>query len=290
MSTTEYNGTNYDRILNYITIIQRKPKKDVKFFYFDEGKKFIVEGHKLKLLPLEYHQFYDNDEFYVHVNPTEKRVMYYAYDIKNYEGDKHVNEKEGYIPWDDIEDCIYNFFVMHVKELADTTTPYIDVQEPVKKTPKTYDYRNGHDYSGYNGGYNTGYKPEPFGYGTSAYKEREAFYDKLWDLLKVNKSSQALDHINVQLKKMREDKKFDELDVLIKSISFDKLTIPTMLGVLDATIGADDLLKSRKDFFDKVKTHIMKVRPSRAAKILHKLEPVKAVKQKNDTAGASKTH
>jgi len=284
---TEYSGNNYDRILNYIKIIQRKPKKDVKFFYFDEGIKFIVDGNRLKLLPLEYHKHYSKDEFYVHVNPSEKRIMFYAYDIMNYTEEKHVNEEEGYMNWEALEDCIYNFFVLNVNDLADTTTPYVDVQDPspVKKRISTYSPAT-YTHSEY-GGYS---HVSPHGYETPAYKEREAFQDKLWDLLKNNKSSQAMDHISAQIKKMRDEKKFEEMDVLFKMIAFDKLSIPAMLGMLETTVGIDSQVKGRKEFFDKVKTHITKVKPSRAGKILRKLEPVKEVKsvKKND-AGENKT-
>ena len=43
-----YGGNNYQKILNYIDIIQRNPKEGVKYFYFDDGKKFIVDGSMLK--------------------------------------------------------------------------------------------------------------------------------------------------------------------------------------------------------------------------------------------------
>lgn len=264
---TEHSANNYEKILNYIKIIQRKPKKDIKFFYFDDGIKFIVDGNRLKLLPLNLHKYYTKDEFYVHVNPQEKKIMFYAYNINNYLEEKHIDEDEGYIEWDEIEDCIYNFFVLNIKELADSATPYIDVQEPNK--PATNSHISQSTYTPYTNtnNYNN------YGYGSTAYKEREAFFDKLWDLLKKNRSAQAMDHISNQIGKMREDKKFEDLDCMFRIISFDKLSIPTMLGLLSETNAIDTELKNRKDFFDKVKNHIAKVKPSRVAQMLNKLSP-----------------
>lgn len=283
--TTEHSGNNYDRILSYIKIIQRKPKKDVKFFYFDDRTKFIVDGTRLKLLPLQYHKHYTKDEFYVHVNPAEKRIMFYSYDITNYAEEKHVNEEEGYMDWVDLEDCIYNFFVMNIKELADTATPYVDVQEPAAKkhnnVPYTPHGQQSYSHSEYGGmGYNYS---SPHGYGTGAYKEREAFYDKLYALLKSNRSSQAMDHINAQMKKMCDEKKFDEMDYLFRMITFDKLSIPAMLRMLDATSEVDSKMKERKDFFNKVKSHITKVSPKRSGNILRKFEQTKNVVANNTT-------
>lgn len=269
----------HKRILTYIDLIQRKPKKDLKFFYFDDGKKFIVDGNRLKLLPFDYHQFYTKDEFYIHVNPIEKRIMYYAYDIKDFMDNRHVNEEEGYMNWEDVEDCIYNFFVLSIKELTDAVAPYVEVQEKSSSTSitrhnsSTYDHTHGH-----HGGHTSHYSSSPHGYGTPAYKEREAFFDKLWAMLKENRSTQAMDLIGTTIGKMCEDKKFEELDALFRAISFDKLSIPTMLRLLDATTVADEHLKARKDFFDKVKTHLTKTKPARVQDILRNMEPGKAVK------------
>jgi hypothetical protein len=123
--------------------------------------------------------------------------------------------------------------------------------------------------------YNSAYTPPPYSYGTSAYKEREAFYDKINLSLKENRTSQAIDQINDHITAMCKDKKFDELDYLIKMVVFDKLNIPTMLGILSATQGADHVLKERKDFYNKVKTHITKIKPSRVDLVLRNLEPGK---------------
>jgi hypothetical protein len=264
--------TNHQRILSYIDLIQRKPNKDVKFFNFDDGKKFIIDGTKLKLLPFEHHHLYTKNEFYVHVNVIDKKVMYYAYDIVDYINGKKANEEEGHMKWDDLETCIYNFFVMNIKELADTVAPYVDVIDKTKSyiTPsKSYITPSTTTYPGYTGqNYNSGYYDGPHSYGSPAYKAREAFFDKLWALLKESKTSVAMDLVNEHIGKMCEEKKFEELDILLRMITFDKLNIPTMLGLLSATSAYDKLLKARSEFFDKVKTHITKIKPSRVDDIL----------------------
>lgn len=265
--------TNYKRIIDYIELIQRKPGKEVKFFHFDDGKKFIIDGNKLNILPFNLHHLKAKDEFYVHINPLDKKVMYYAFDIEEYISSRAVNEEEGILKWDDIETCIYNFFVMNIKELTDATSPHSDVYDPSKSshhntpyTPPVYTPPS----NGYGGSYGGNYS-----YGSPEYKEREAFYDKLWPLIKEGKTTIAMDLIEQHIGKMCDEKKFEDLDTLIRLITFDKLNIPTMLGILNATSANEASLKARRDFFDKVKTHITKIKPDRAGAILKGLEPGK---------------
>jgi hypothetical protein len=268
---SNYGESNYQRILNFIELIQRHPKESVKYFYFDDGKKFIVDGNRLKLLPFEYHRLNSKDEFYVHVNPLDKQIMYYAFDVENLNTGKHVNEEEGFIEWNsDIEDCIYNFFVLNIKELSSTMTPYSDAQDP--KNAKSSFSSSSSSSSQSSQSHYTDYS---YGYGTDAYKTREAFFDKLWAYLKDNRSAKALDHIHSHIEQMVNEKKYGELDVLLKMISFDKLTIPTMLEMLDTTKKADASLKERSEFFNKVKTHLVKIKPTRAGHLLRNFEPGK---------------
>lgn len=284
--TTQFGGSNYQKIMNFIDLVQRKGRKDVKYFHFDDGKKFIVDGNKLKLLPFDKHHLYSKDEFYVHVNPVEKKIMYYAFDVENLVTPRNTNEEEGYMDWNDLEDCIYNFFVLNIKELADSMAPYVEVTDPNPKPASSShssssSFSSGSTYSGPTNYNNYNSYNSPYGYGTQAYKDREAFYDKLWALLKENKTSKAMDHISAHLKKMCADKKYDELDHLIKMITFDKLNTITMLGILDITNDDDHLLKSRKEFFDKVRTHLVKVKPAWATNMLRPFEPGKSNAKSN---------
>lgn len=268
-------NNNHQKILNYIELIQRHPKDSVKFFYFDDGKKFIVDGNMLKLLPWGYYNLYGKDEFYIHVNPIEKKVMYYAFDIEKLSSGKHINEEEGFLEWEEVEDSIYNFFVLNIKTLSSIGTPYIDVQDP-KASGKSNVSSSVGNYNGSN--YSNGYQnyqnnyEKTFGYGSSAYKDREAFYDKLKASIKENSTTKAIDLISCHMDKMIADKKFDELDAVIRLIEFDKLNVPIMLGILDITKQADGSLKERRLFFDKVKTHLTKLKPTRMNTLLRDRE------------------
>src|SRR5271165_4215006 len=176
--TEHYDQINYNKIHNFLDLIKQNPKKDVSYFFFDENKKFIVMGEKLKSLPMPYHKYYTREEFYVHVDMVNKRIQFYAFDIQDYMTGERVNESGGTMEWcKEIEDSIYNFFALNIKELSNATYPYSDVVNNKSKTT--------HSYSSYekpSASYETKtyepYKPPPYNgnyYGSPAYKEREAF-------------------------------------------------------------------------------------------------------------------
>lgn len=276
---------NLTRIKNYIDLIRKKPKKDVNFFILEDGHTFIVDGGRLKLLPFDLHRLYAKDEFYIQIDAKEQKAMFYAYDIPDYTTGTHTKEEQGLIPWNDIEDCVYSFFVTEIDQLTESITPHLEAIEPIN------DSRNYNSHLGHSGYPSHSYAPPSHtatysGYGTASYKEREAFFDKIWDLLKYNKTTTAMDLISNHLHKMCTDKKFDDIDTIFKMISFDKLTIPTMLKMLDATLESDKSLKARKDFFDKVKTHLTKIKPTRVGNILRNLEP----REKNVDIGANQAN
>jgi len=129
------------------------------------------------------------------------------------------------------------------------------------------------DYNAYGSSYASPNNTSQFTYGTPSYKEREAFYDKLNSLLKENKSTQAMDHISTHLNKMCEEKRFEDLDVLLRLITFDKLNVPAMLNILDATKAFDNSLKARSEFFGKVKIYLKKIKPIKSDDLLKGLEP-----------------
>jgi hypothetical protein len=288
---------NQDKIIGYIDYIQKHPK-ELKYFSFDEGRKFIVDGNKIKMLPTEYAKYYQKDEFYISVDPDKRKVIYYAFDVEDYTTNKHKDESLGFFEWDKVSEQIFSFLTLHLKELTTATTPYSDIVE--KKTGTTtsssshgsqamshYDARRfDSDYptSGFSGGHNhnRGFDNSRSSSSTSnwnnSYREREAFCNKVTDLCKDCKTSLAIDHINTQVKKLCEEKKFEDLDNILRWITFDKLNIPTMIALLDTTRGADHILKERKEFFGKVKTHLMKIKPARAEHILRNTEPGKEYK------------
>jgi hypothetical protein len=278
------NDNHQEKIINYIDFIKKHPR-ELKYFSFDEGRRFIVDGNKIKMLPIEYSKYYNRDEFYICVDPDQKKIIYYAFDVVNYTSNEHTNDSLGYFDWDKVSNQVYAFLTLHLKELTTSSTPYHDVVE--KKGGSTSSgsqamtrYRSDSDFpnAGRGFGERTTTTTTSSSYSFSSYKERDAFCTKITDYLKENKTSIAIDHINNHIKKMCEEKKFDDLDYILRWITFDKLNIPTMIAFLDTTRGADHLLKERKDFYGKVKGHLMKIKPTLAGHILRNLEPGKEYK------------
>ena len=157
-------------------------------------------------------------------------------------------------------------------------TPYVDVQKSLLQNLQVPASSSSDSSS--SSSHNTSssfYNSSPYSYGTPAYKEEKRSYEGLWASLKENKSTKAIDLIHSQMEKMVNEKKYEELDIMLKMISFDKLNIPTMLEILDTTRTADNSLKERKEFFNKVKTHLAKMKPARAKLLLKRFESDKEV-------------
>lgn len=273
------------KIGNYIDFIKKYPK-EVNFFALDVGRKFIVDGKKIKLLPTEYSKHNTKDEFYISVNPDLKKVIFYSCMIVDYTTEEKTDEELGHFEWDKVQNQILGFIVLHLSDLSTSSTPYKDSEKinggcgfSTSHTPANQPYPP--------------YTPPTYNndYTSKDYKDRTAITDKLIDLLKANKTSLAIDHITTSIAGMCENKKFDSLDCLLKYIALDRLTIPAMLAILDATRGADHILKDRKEFFFKVKNHLAKVRSSKIDNLLCNMEPgkeYKNIKKYENAAVASK--
>lgn len=279
------NSSNYQRILNFVDVIHKNPKKNIKYFYFDENKKFIVDGKKIKLLPLKYQRLIEKDSFHIHANPVERICMYYAYNNSKLAIDSQEDEEEGFIPWSEIEGNFYSFFVINIKELADTATPYSTDKSTADKpevVSSTHSYKNPTSSTEVSKTYEQAYQYSG-SYSSSSYKEREAFYDKINDFIKNGRTTSAIDFVAEHFNKMMQEKKFEDLDTLIRLISFEKINIPTMFEILAATTLVNDSLKERQTFFNKVKNHILKIKPSQADNIMRKFiqEPKKVVSNLN---------
>jgi hypothetical protein len=276
---TAFDFSKYDRIINYIKLVQDKPKLGCEFFYFDYNKRFVVSGDKLKIKPKTYQDLYLKDECYIHVDPDLRRVIYYGFDIENFITGKRINEVEGVIEWDQaVEDIIYNFFVMNIKDLSSSVVPYMDAHSD-KETKKnnfssfgSAPFGSAPSQSGYVPPAN--YNNQSSGF-ISHYREREAFTEKLFARLKANETAVAMDYIDEEVGKFLTSKKFTCVDDMLRFIAMDKLTIPAMIEILSATRGADHILKDRTLFFNKVKDYIAKVKPSKVEHLLGALAPGK---------------
>ncbi len=263
--------TTHEQILKWVNLVQRKPRKDgVDYFQFEDGKKFIVNGNRLKLLPEAYNQLKKLDQFYVHIDPVGKLVMYYGYDIADYASGRKENETDGYMNWSDVENNILTFFLVNIRELTDVLSPYTEVTGTNQEHsyPRSHHGQFGPHLPPTQYPHHNAYQP----YDHTSYKERDSFYEKLWGHLKDNKTTKAVDHIYETFDKMIEDNKTDNLDTMLRTIAFDKLNIPTMLTILRASKDKPGLLTSRKDFLDKVKTYLGKIKPVRTEMLLKGLE------------------
>jgi hypothetical protein len=260
--------THFDKIKNYLAMIKRSPSRGIKYFFLDSGEnQFIVNGDKLMLLPLELAKLKSKDEFWLHVDATEKVILYYAYDIEDYETAKEANEERGNYPWDKVESSIYNFLTINIEELTKTLYPHTNVKNPITDTQtrisETVKPSIANNYN-YQSPYNHTYVGSP------EYKAREAFYDKMESLRKSNHTSAALDYASATITTMCNDKRLPELDRWIDLISLEKLNVITMLGILRYT--KDIEIKSRNTFLTKVAAYITKIKPSRAAALLKSVE------------------
>lgn len=277
---------NYSRIVSFVNTIYNHPKK-TDFFMFNEGKQFILDGKRLKLLPSKYSYLPQKDDFYLCIDPLAKKVLFYAYDITYEVGGNEptrINEEEGEIPWNDVEDNIYSFFVSNSYNLTTAISPHNSSSSstPIhNKWPVTphHSHRGHDDWDNYGEIYNrNNYGGGEFAYGTDKYKQKEAFCDKLYGFVKNNQTSLATDFVKEAIEQMEKDGKTDIVNHILGNITFDKLDIPVMLELLSVTQPNETKLKSRKDFFDKVQTHVQKIKPNKAQSLLQSL----AQKESND--------
>jgi hypothetical protein len=262
--TSEFS--NYNKIHDFLNLIRQNPKNEVNYFFLDEENKFIVFGEKLKSLPVPHNKYYEKEQFYIHIDLPNKRVQFYAFDIKDYMSGERINEVGGTMSWSkEIEDSIYNFFVLNMKELSNATYPYSSLNDNKQIKPMQ-------SYAPYDKTYDKTYQTHTYGtpYGSQAYKEREAFIDKVGDLLKTNKTSQTIDYISTTINKWSEEKKLTIIDDVLRLLNFDKLNIPAMVSVLEATKGIEGL-KDRTFFYGKVREHIVKLKPNRVDMVLKRV-------------------
>src|SRR5271165_7056415 len=198
-------NTTYDKILDYLNSIQSHPKNDVKYFFFDEHKKFIVSGEKLKSLPSQYQKYYSREEFYIHVDVLNKRIQFYAFDLKDYNSGARINESGGVIVWcKEVEDSIYNFLVLNIRNLSSATFPYSEKPTTYQSQPSYKPYQHEPPYPGYQGSFNNNSSQSY--YDGSSYKDREAFFDKVNALIKSNKTAKATDYIFDSISKFNKEK------------------------------------------------------------------------------------
>lgn len=266
--------TNIDKILNYLAMIKKSPSKGVRYFFIEnEGHAFIVNGAKLSLLPNNLNRLKDKDEFWLHIDADNKKVLYYAYDIASYFTGEDVNSEQGEYSWSELENSIYSFLVVNLDDLTKTVFPHSvvddklpgDTQKRVSETVcQKPSIANNYGYNSTTNAGNHNY------FGSTEYKAREAFFDKMDALRKSNKTSAAFDYAIESIEILCNENRLVELDRWLDLINLDKLNAMTMLCILRKTKGIE--IKSRDQFLSKVSAHIAKIRPARAAGLLKDLQ------------------
>jgi hypothetical protein len=280
--TTTIETPTYQRILKYARLVHSKPKRNgVYYLHCYDDDKFIIDGGRFKMLPDEYLKYCRFDQFYIHIEPKAKRAMYYAYDIGDFTTGKKTNEEDGYFDWDKIETAVFNFFVINIRELVEMDNPYSE-NAGEQVFPAQYGNRYD-DNARRSNGFNTHtshHNPttNSWAYNPNAYKEREAFYDKMNAFLKECQTSRAIDHINDTINKMYSDEKFDDLDTVVRMLPFDKMNIPSLLSMC-RVLQDKPKVREGKHFFSKVKDHLTKLKPIKADTILRGLEPIAPIVQ-----------
>lgn len=262
-------NSDYERIRNFLTTIKKSPKRHGVYFFFQEDEDvFIVEGERVKMLPPRWDRFNRYDEFFIRVDLKRRVVMFTAWDIKDWSTGEFENEVDDIIPWDDAEKAILSFFSREIENLTESPTPYSGShRDDVYSHSRSEDYRrhsHGSSWTGHNSNY----------YITS--KERDAFFDKVKVCFSDNRASHAVDCVNEELERLIGEKKFDEIDSILRMVQFEKLNIPVMLAFLKGTQKNAAEIFARAHFFDKVKTYISKTKPSFAKVLLDGLEKAAA--------------
>jgi hypothetical protein len=250
-------------ILRYLSLIEAKPKKDSKIFLFEgSGKKFIVDGKYIKMLPHEYTYLYQRDEFWMLIDPILQYVLFYAWDKEGYVTTSigRTNEIGDKMDWDKVETQIYNFFVVNIDSLSESLT----VSEDAVKTNRYLQSisNNAHHNappkgSSANGNYANSHiqsHPLPYSYDTVEYKNRQVFNEKMFAFIKANMSTKCVDLIEDTFKSFKQDKKFSDIDFYIKGFAaYDKVPALMLLAVLEQTQDICSSLNELTHFSSKVK-------------------------------------
>lgn len=259
----------YEKILYYLSVIRKKPKKDVKFFFFEGSDtselKFFVEAKFIKLLPRDYSFVYDKEDCWLCFDPSLKEVMYYGWDVVSYASGERTEEVLGHMEWDKVEQMMHSFLVMRLSDLTDSANPYTD-SESLSERKVLTENKSNNDYrsiAGYHHPKVEHNAPVYGSYGSQAYKDKEKFVDTLSLLVKDHKHSKALDYVKDTFSKMKEEKKYKDIDFFIRSVNVDKLTPFLMIHILNETKDISNSLQEINIFSIKVKDYFKAMKSSK---------------------------
>ena len=269
----------YDKIVSAAKYIHKHCNTDLKWFFTIDENQFGMDAKKVNNFPLEFAKSSIQDECWLFVDLATRDISFTAYDVKSYITKEKTNSTEGNIAWGSFEKEIYQFLLNNLKELCNTPMPYKDlfsdpenkdvfpsanrcagiekydapkVRVPVPSTTTSYNYNRNENV-----------------YDHSAYKRREDFYDGVYDLVKKNHTSSAVDFLEEKIASFAKKEKWEDLNIILKNITFDKLNITTMIEMLSITKVYEEKLTSRAEFLDKVEKYLHKFSPEKTGNLIH---------------------
>lgn len=273
------------KIVDFVDEIKRNPVNDIEYFLID-GNKFIVDGKKIPNLPSEYEKFRAKNEFYLYVDPEKRSIQYFSYNILTSDAGAYSDIDEGNINWQFLEKSLFNFFVLHIGCLSSSIgksskkafEPSSHINKPSENTSAHHNPNvrvgntNTPPYNPYgSSNYSNNYAAT---FNTDRYKMKEAFFDKVKSYIKDNNSSSAANYVSERINALAAEEKFDDIDFIFRFIDLDKFNTYVMLSSLKSMKPIAASLKERKDYLDKVKTHLAKngISSAKISKLLVNIE------------------
>jgi hypothetical protein len=294
---------NYLRITKFLRYITQFPIATFPTYFINKDECVcIVRADRLSSLPTTVSKYTQCDEFWIQFDADNKIATYYAFDIKDYTSGEIENEQRGEIGWDKIETQFFHFLATNLKELTCSSQPYSDLGgDNIKQLPGSSilaptaycpiprnedpdshwrnenwghgDYhRRGAHTASQAPFYGPHHNPTPV-YSHEEYKERSAFTDKVEGYAKQHQTSLAIDFIHKSVPELVRDNKQALLDSILRFILIDRLNLPIMASLIEATKGLDKS-RGREEFIEKYKAYIGKIRTKNvmANKFLARIE------------------
>lgn len=248
-------------IRTWLTLINKKPNNNCRFFFLAENEKaIIIDLEKMPTLLMRFNDLDKCEKSYLFVDMDYPRnVRYYGFDIdrKTFGFCNEVGPIE--FPFAEAEDAIYTFLEDNAAELSKWHKPYTELlASEIGSTTTaitTTNIMGPTPMTGFGANRSGIHHNTPYGIyhqnQSSTYKDREAFVDKVYLLVKNGRTSLAIDFIADYLKDRSEEK--DLVNDIYRSILIDKLDILTARQLLLSTKEKRDDFLGRSIFADKFK-------------------------------------
>jgi hypothetical protein len=270
------NTDKHKVILQLVKLVNKKPNPNCDYFYLSANERsMIIDLDHMENLTPTLAQLSKLDKKYLFVDILNPKILrYYGFNIDP-ETQNFADEKEGEIFFSLVEDSLLKFFEENILEISKFDTPYSELYESLEKesTPSkvssmqtTYSNPPCQQYNrpvrdligtGYDWRENN---PTYKNFGSSVYKDREAFQDAVYALVKNNKTGEAVDYINdFMSNKNKEDKEL--LNSIFRFISLDKMDLLSGMALIKSTENMKYFISERNDLIDKYKGLAYKASP-----------------------------